>query len=149
MNLTVKTPDEKDLPRLFDLYTQLIGKEGDYASMLRVYGETRDDPHYTLFGVYSEGELIATASVTRCFDLTGDARYYYNMENFVVDEKYRNMGVGSFLLEKIEKFAEENNASYINFTSSSERTEAHRFYVNNAYDIDAVKGFKKHFEEKQ
>ncbi len=137
---------ECDIPVLFDLYYQLTEEKGDYDEMCRVLKEIESNPTYTLFCVYSDDDkLIATASLTKCFDLTGDSKYYYNMENFVVDEKHRGMGVGAFLIKELEKFVIEQNGSYMNFTSSSSRTGAHEFYKKMGYNPDNVKGFKKKF----
>lgn len=137
---------DKDIPKLFDLYYQLTDVKGNYEEMCRVLEEIKNDPQYHLFCVYSdEDELIATASLTKCFDLTGDARYYYSMENFVVDEKHRGKGVGKFLMRHLEDFVIKNNGSYINFTSSYSRKNAHAFYEKLGYTPDYVKGYKKVF----
>ncbi len=143
--MEIKELKEKDVPKLFDLYSQLIGKEGNYTKMCRVLNEIQDCPHYKLFCVYQDDELIATASLTKCFDLTGDAKYYYSMENFVVDERYRGKGVGTFLLQELEQYVSENDGSYMNFTSSMSRKDAHLFYENRGYHKDYVKGYKKVF----
>ncbi len=144
--MKIQALKEKDIPKLFDLYCQLTETVGDYYKMQKALDEIKGNPHYHLFCVYSdEDELVATASLTRCFDLTGDARYYYSMENFVVDEKHRGKGVGKYLMQKLEEFVKENNGSYINFTSSFSRKNAHAFYEKLGYAPDYVKGYKKVF----
>lgn len=135
----------KDIKKLFDLYCQLTESEGDFEKMCKALDETKDNPMYKLFCVYDDDELIATASLTKCFDLTGDARYYYSMENFVVDENHRGKGVGTFLIKELESYVKEHNGSYINFTSSFSRKNAHAFYEKMGYAPDCVKGFKKVF----
>ncbi len=135
--------NEKDLPKLFSLYCDLTGG-GDYEKMCAVYRETKNDPHYTLLCVYDDDQnLIATASLTKCFDLTGDARFYYSMENFIVDKNCRRSGVGRFLIAEVERYVREHNGSYVSFTSSSFRKEAHLFYEKMGYLADATRGFKK------
>ena len=137
--------EEKDINQLYELYFQLVDF-GDIEKMRRVFDETKDDPHYMLFGVYNDEDvLIATASLTKCFDLTEDARYYYNMENFVVDKNCRRQGTGTFLLKSLEEYVKQNGGRYMNFTSSAWRRDAHAFYESLGYMSDKVKGFKKHF----
>ena len=137
---------DKDIPKLFDLYCQLIESVGNYEKMCDVLEEIKSNPNYQLFCVYNDkDELIATASLSKCFDLTGDAKYYYSMENFVVDKNYRRKGVGTFLVKAMEQYVNENNGSYISFTSSSSRKTAHAFYEKLGYSLDSVKGFKKVF----
>ncbi len=137
--------EEKDLEKLYNLYLQLV-EFGDLENMRRVFAEIKESPHYILFGVYTEeDELVATASLTKCFDLTEDSRYYYSMENFVVDKNFRRQGAGKFLLKNVEEYVKANGGRYINFTSSAWRKDAHAFYENSGYKADYVKGFKKEF----
>lgn len=139
---------EKDYRNLHKLYEQLIEAPCDYDKMLTVLKEIQGDSHYQLFGVFDDAdELVGTATLTKCLDLTGDARYYYNLENFVVEEKYRRKGCGRFLMQAVEKYVESENGAYINFTSSASREAAHKFYEQLGYPIDYVKGFKKRFEK--
>lgn len=146
--MVIKEVEREDLPKLSDLYRQLVGYAGDYDNMCAVYEDVRNNPNYLLIGVYDDaGELVATASLSRCFDMTGDSRYYYSMENFVVDEESRNSGVGQMLMEYLENYIKENNGSYVNFTSSTERKGAHAFYKKMGYKSDYVKGFKKTFSK--
>ena len=141
---TIHPITDKDLPELAGLYGQLTGTKPDLTLLAERLGEVRQEPLYTLFGVYDdEDRLIATASLTRCFDLTDDCRPYYNMENFVVDEACRRKGAGAFLLRAVEDFARAQGGRYINFTSAPSRTGAHRFYEAMGYRMDATRGFKK------
>ena len=137
--------EEKDLEALCNLYLQLVDFV-DNQKVHEVYKEIKNIPEYSLFGVFDDrDELVATASLTRCFDLTEDCRYYYNMENFVVDKNCRRMGVGSFLIKSLEEYVVQNGGRYMNFTSSNWRHGAHAFYEKSGYDPKETKGFKKAF----
>ena len=150
MTLVIHPLREEDIPKLCELYRQLTGelpKAEAFAEKLRMIEE---NDAYELFCIYDENdELIATATLTRCPDLTEDCRDYYNMENFVVDEKVRGKGVGKFLLQSLEEYIVQHNGRYMNFTSHHSRKDAHRFYKKNGYDPDYVKGFKKGFPAKE
>ena len=143
--MEIKPIPEEDLDQLATLYEQLVEEKSDPAVLQAVYRETCQEPHYFLFGAYEGPRLLGTFCLTRCFDLTGDCRYYYNMENFVVDQNTRHLGVGRTLLSYAETFVQQSGGSYINFTSSSSRKAAHQFYAACGYDPEAVKGFKKSF----
>ena len=143
--MTVKEIEGKDYIRLHQLYTQLIENESEIGPMLKVLKEIQGDDHYALLGVYEGETLMGTVTLTRCLDLTGDARYYYSMENFVIDEAARGKGFGKALLQAAEKYIIDHNGSYVNFTSSSDRHEAHAFYEKMGYKKDYVEGFKKRF----
>jgi len=49
-------------------------------------------------------------------------------DDFIVEKAYRGKGVGSQLLEKVLSSAKELGASYIDFTSNSNRLEANKLY---------------------
>ncbi|HHV45911.1 MAG TPA: GNAT family N-acetyltransferase [Tissierellia bacterium] len=65
---------------------------------------------------------------------------------FVVKEKYRNIGVGNMLINKLECWAKEKGYSGITLTSRFERLNAHRFYEKHGYvNIKNQKNFLKVF----
>lgn len=51
----------------------------------------------------------------------------------IVDPNKRGMHIGSQLIEKIEEIARVNNLEQIELSTSTYRTEAHRFYEKNGY----------------
>lgn len=70
-----------------------------------------------------------------------------NILGFVVKEKYRNMGIGSLLLNGLECWAKENGYKGIRLVSGFERRDAHRFYQKHGYVyIKDQKQFRKMFD---
>ncbi|MHB0863349.1 GNAT family N-acetyltransferase [Paenibacillus sp. SEL3] len=51
-----------------------------------------------------------------------------NILGFVVKEKYRNQGVGSMLIERLEQWGKSHGFSGIKLLSHPSRIQAHRFY---------------------
>ena len=119
-----KRVSAEDAPALCDLYYQLTKEHPDEELTRSLLQTIADDRNYYIFGEYDEGALVGTVTLSRCIDLTGDGRFYFSLENFVVDEKQRRKGVGKFLLEEAESFARSENARYFCFTSSAARTDA-------------------------
>jgi len=143
--MDIKELQGNDIPKLKALLDDLTGMVSDISGMIHLLDEIKDKNYYKLFCLYEQGELIGTASLTKCFDLTNDCTYYYSMENFIIDKNYRRKGYGSFLLKALEEYVINSGGRYINFTSASKRTEAHNFYQKNGYDLSYAKGFKKEF----
>lgn len=143
--MEIKDFQKDDITKLKDLYDDLIGSTSDIQDLSKALEEIEGKQYYKLFCLYARDELIGTASLTKCFDLTGDCSYYYSMENFIIDKNYRGKGYGSILLKFLEEYVIKEGGRYINFTSSSKRTQAHAFYQKNGYTPDYVKGFKKVF----
>lgn len=137
---------ERDLSSLSRLYDQLTGEPTDQKKLHSVFKEIEKDSHYVVFGVYDDTEkLIATATLSKCLDLSNDVLFYYNMENFVVDKDHRHEGIGKLLLKELENYVIQHHGRYMNFTSAASRAPAHAFYKACGYDPNDVKGFKKRF----
>jgi len=102
------------------------------------------DPNSYLFVVEDGGAVTATAFVTVCLDPMFGWQPYAVMENVVVDETVRGQGVGSRLLEHIERICRELHCSKIMLLSSSKRTHAHTFFSRLGYSDTVSKGFKKY-----
>ena len=139
----VRKIQEKDLDQLVELYHQLIDGPTDEKKLSREFKKILGKDSFGVFGVYEGKRLIGTATITKCLDLTADCRYYYSLENFVVDKEYRRKGVGKTLLEYIEEYGRKRKIRYICFVSSAERRSAHLFYEEMGYGNKRVKGFKK------
>ncbi|KJD42805.1 GNAT family N-acetyltransferase [Paenibacillus terrae] len=56
-----------------------------------------------------------------------------NVLGFVVKEKYRNQGVGSLLIERLEQWGKSHGFSGIKLLSHPSRIHAHRFYEQRGY----------------
>ena len=145
--MEVKPLRERDVPKLQMLLDDLIGGSSDIQDIYRLLSEIADKPYYKLFCLYEGNLLVGTASLTKCFDLTGDCSYYYAMENFVIDRAYRHKGYGTFLLRAVEEYAVQSGGRYIGFLSSAIRKNAHAFYEKNGYDPNYTKGYKKVFKK--
>lgn len=139
---------DKDIPKLHEMLDDLNGSKSDIQKLIHGLNMIKNVKQYKLFCVYTDDNvLVATCSLTKCFDLTGNCTPYYSMENFVVDKNQRGKGYGTFLVSEMEQYVRVNGGRYVNFTSSSARTDAHYFYKKCGYNLDYVKGFKKVFSE--
>ncbi|MET3212127.1 UNVERIFIED_CONTAM: GNAT superfamily N-acetyltransferase [Paenibacillus sp. PvR008] len=56
-----------------------------------------------------------------------------NVLGFVVKEKYRNQGVGSMLIERLEQWGKSHGFSGIKLLSHASRIHAHSFYEQRGY----------------
>ena len=60
-----------------------------------------------------------------------------------VKKEYQNRRIGTYLLEKADFLAKENNISYYELTSRAERRAAHHLYLKNGFVIRESTIFKK------
>ena len=60
-------------------------------------------------------------------------KFYYLVDYVCVSSNYRRLGLARKMLEEVYKIAKENNAIYIQLTSSRYREAAHKLYLSCGY----------------
>ena len=94
-------------------------------------------PHnYIQIGVFEDGVCLG---ITGCWSATKLwTGKYLEIDNFVVNPKYRSKGIGKLLTDYIEKKAFDQGCSSIVLDAFTGNFAAHRFYYNQGY---VPKGF--------
>ena len=92
-----------------------------------------------------DDKVVGHAMVDINEDVFTDDKFLY-LNYFCVDPDYRRMGIGESLIKELEKYALENNISYMKFTSGNKRVDAHHFYKNKGYVIKDTSVFIKYFK---
>ncbi|SDJ16076.1 GNAT family N-acetyltransferase [Salimicrobium halophilum] len=84
-----------------------------------------------------------------CGGITANSFWHHvHIEFLWVAEEYRGKGYGRTLLEKVERFARNNECRFVYLDSFS--FQAPEFYINNGYEVfgcieDHPKGFHQYF----
>lgn len=60
---------------------------------------------------------------------------YLEIDNFIVDEEYREKGIGSNLVDWIEAMAREINCRFVVLDAYTTNRPSHRFYYRKGYEI--------------
>jgi len=137
---------EQDAMMLLSLSRQLTETNSSIGVVEDLLREAYKSKSHYIFGYFLNTGLIATVSLTKCIDFTGNGNHYFHMENFVVDNEYQGQGYGQLLLEFCELFVRENNGRSLQFVSSQSRINAHKFYEKHGYKDYPVQGYKKYFD---
>lgn len=132
-----------DLPELAVLYEELLGKPTDTDAMQTNYAIVDANPDYMLIGAKIDGVLAGTLMGIVCTDLSGDGSPFMVLENVVVKNEFKRLGVGKAMMEYIEGYARSRYCCIVEFVSSMHRTQAHQFYESCGYQPDMAKGFRK------
>lgn len=77
--------------------------------------------------------IVGTIMITTDFDPVKNIKSFY-LDYVSVLSSYQNKKIGSKLMLEVEKFAKENNISYIEFTSSKKRVNARKLYSSCGYE---------------
>ena len=85
--------------------------------------------------------ILGTATGICCPGLGGN---FLVIEDYVVEESHRGMGIGTKLMAALDDFAQSRNCIYAILVSSGFRKDAHRFYEKCGF-FDDVRGFRKNY----
>ena len=104
--------------------------------------EFLSDPNSSLFiALNSNQKIIGMIAVSHYQQIIGLKKAL--IEDFVVDKKHRNKGVGNNLLKYATKAAKKLNCTHIELTSNPKRIEANNFYINQGFILRETNCYRK------
>ena len=140
--LEIRQAAPTDAPQIEGLYRQLV--PGSPVSVLPVrlaQLQTSEEAHLAV--AERGGLLLGTAFLSLCPDPMYGTQPFGVIENVVVLAAARGSGVGSALLQYLERLALKADCSKLMLSSSSSRTEAHAFFQRAGFAPGKV-GFVKY-----
>ena len=57
-----------------------------------------------------------------------------NIDELVIDEKFRSKGIGKLMLDDVTLIASKNNCAFLELESAFHREDAHRFYEKEGFE---------------
>ncbi len=126
----------KSLIYLLDIY--MLDEMGNGKPMgkdmaPRIIEGLKDHKGYLGFFVLAEGSFVALANCNKNFS-SFKAMPVINIHDFVVHPNYRGKGVGKFLLDSIDVFAEQNGYCKINLEVREDNSIAQKLYLKMGYN---------------
>ena len=95
-----------------------------------------------IFAAFDGDKLVGTVLLSPMVILVGQKDW---IEDVVVDEDYRRMGIASKLMDMAEYVSHSRNANSINLTSSPDRGPARFMYEARGYVLRLTGVFRKAF----
>jgi GNAT superfamily N-acetyltransferase len=135
---------QEDLKELASLYFDLTGEPTDADKMVDTFQRLQLSPDYILLGAKLGDQLVGSLMGIVCYEMVGQCQPFMIVENVIVSKVHRRKGIGRGLMKRIEKIAVERGCYLIQFVSSANRKDAHRFYQSVGYALDVVQGFRKY-----
>lgn len=138
-----------DLDELLVLYDQLEGEHGegssgagpDAAAVLASILAERS--RHLLVAEQSDGRVLGSADLLIVSNLTHGCRPWAIVENVIVSEDSRGLGVGRSLMQRVAEIATRQDCYKIQLLSRRERAGAHAFYGRLGYGAVA-EGFRRY-----
>ena len=141
MNISKLT--RHDLPSLASLYEQFWGEESSVGKMESTFATLEKNPDYIFLVARQDNGIVGSVMGIICYELYGECKPFMVIEDVIVDRNERRQGVGSKLMQALEKHACDQGCAYIIFVTETDRLDAHRFYESSGYSPSGYKGFKK------
>lgn len=116
-----------------DLATQL-GYECTEQQVQIRFDEMQDSRQYAIYVAELPGSHVVgwiATYVFRAVELVPSAE----ISGFIVDESLRSSGIGKTLLDAAETWARQVGCTVISVHSNVTRDRAHRFYLNNGFEL--------------
>lgn len=134
---------EQDLSALAELFKQFWGENSSLEKMRETFVRLAANPSYILLAAKQDARLIGFAMGIVCEELYGECRPFMVMEDLIVDGNRRRGGVGTALMQELEKCARKRDCCQIIFVTEANREESLKFYQALGYEFEPYKGFKK------
>jgi predicted N-acetyltransferase YhbS len=143
--ITIEKATYGDIEDLTKLYEELLGRETNLQKFIESFNLIDSNNNYTLVVAKDKDKnIVGSILGIICYDLGGDCKPFMVIENLIVKNGYRGMGIGKQLMTFLEELAQERNCYFTMLESTYRRKEAHKFYEAIGYANDVVKGFKKY-----
>jgi Leucine-rich repeat (LRR) protein len=135
--IDIETPNEDDLIQMAKLLGTLFMIERDFqidyekqlSGIQRLYNTAGTD----LLVAKHEGKVIGMVTMQRLIS-SAEGDYIGQIEDLVVDEEYRKMGVASRLLNKIRVIAQEHKYKRIQLAADMDNSNALAFYNRRGFN---------------
>jgi ribosomal protein S18 acetylase RimI-like enzyme len=146
--LKIRKATEKDIPRILELYAQLVEPDKYEAAPVeacrKVLAEGEKVPGYALYVAEENGEVAGTTLLAILPGFAHGTASFGVIEYVVVDETRRSKGIGRALMEYCLARAREAGCYKVVLTSAKRRERAHKFYSSLGFEASA-EGFRYYF----
>lgn len=133
MNLHLIDMQLEDIEKVTKLAKQL-GYPSTPEQIRERFAAIHKHPDHGLFVVREDDRLLGWVHVNRdSASLLSEPRA--EITALVVDETERGKKLGTLLLQKAETWAKSQDLTLVRLRSNLKRTDAHRFYLREGYEI--------------
>ncbi|MCL1886139.1 MAG: GNAT family N-acetyltransferase [Dehalococcoidia bacterium] len=136
----IRTATKNDIDAVYGLIKQLSNHGFTKEQFERCY-EHNLKSEYVL--VCEQDSKILGCGVLRINYPLPLSQKVAEIVNLVVDESFRNRGIGKELLEVFEKIAADHRCICITVISGKQREAAHRFYTREGFELNHYKFTKE------
>jgi PhnO protein len=142
MEIIVRPTNASDLNSVYELLNQLKGSLHNREVFEQTFTQNLVDPliHYFV-AIYNQKPIgfisLHVQQILHHSKRTGE------IQELIIDEKYRGKGIGKMLMEKVELLAKELKLEEVELTTRIHRIDAQAFYKKLGYSNTHLKMVKE------
>ena len=133
-----------DLDKVYDLLNTLYENKLKYKQFEEIYKLKLNDENSYYIVAIEDNKIIGVLTSEIQVKLHRAKKQSF-IEDLIVDETYRNKGVGKALLQNAVNYAKNTDCEVVELTSYINNENAHRFYENNGFIKHSYK-FKQYLD---
>jgi len=143
-NFEIRRADESDVSKLLSLAEEFMHGTATDEERLSILESALRNPNYELWVAEVDGEIVGFIDLWTMHDFCHGGKLSH-MQNLYVAPKYRGLGVGSQLLQKIIERAKEREALEIHVVTKFDNQRAIRLYKKHGLTNESLQ-LEKEFE---
>lgn len=139
MKIKIIEAKKKDLPLILKLYAVKDMDDGKILPIKKaehLFSKMQSYPNYKIYIAVLNGKTVGTYSLAIMDNIAHLGKSSGLVEDVVVDETMRSMGIGKQMMKHALRICNTNNCYKMNLSSNLKRKKAHHFYQK--------LGFKRH-----
>ncbi len=142
--MEIREIKEGELKELLDLYSHLHSAddplpEKEFVNAL--WKEIQTNPDLLYFGLYVDGRLVSSCTISILPNLTRGCRPYGVIENVVTHKDFRRKGYGRAILRHALDYAWSRNCYKVMLQTGRKDEGTFRFYESAGFDRQAKQAF--------
>ena len=142
--MEIRELKESELDDLLELYQQLHASDDplpERSTIESVWHEIQESHQFRYFGVFVEGQLVSSCTLSVVPNLTRGCRPYGVIENVVTHSDFRGKGYGSAMLKHALEYAWSRNCYKVMLLTGRKSEAVYKFYEAVGFDRQAKQAF--------
>ena len=123
----------KDLEQVFELLNELYENKIEYSIFVEKYKESLKNANFYEIVAVEDNKVVGVL-ISQIINRLAKKRNILFIDDLIVNEKYRNLGIGKKLIQDATDYAISKNCEAVELTSMISNINAHRFYENNGFE---------------
>lgn len=132
--------DDKD--DIFKLLNKMYKNKIKYEIFSKIYETKLNNKNSYYIVAIKDNKIVAVLIMEIVIQLHREKKTSF-IDDLIVDEEYRNNGIGKLLLQDAISYAKKQGCEVTELTCYLENENAHRFYERNGFEKHSIK-FKQY-----